>query len=109
MKKVLFWFKRIYLRFEASYPKALNEEEMLKKGEHLWNSFTTSKNTEESTKNFQKYAFNLSSGALYSLQEYLRAHLSYLENNRIEHSVGREEQMESEYIEKIKLHLHAIC
>lgn len=109
MKKVLFFLKRIYLRFGASYPKHLDEKDMLTLGKNLWTSFIPSKNNEKSTSRFQSYAFTLNHWERFCLQEYLRYHLKDLEKNFSEHTVGREEDYERKYRETVRLHLHAIC
>jgi len=109
MKRLLFNLKRYYLRYSACFPKHLDEKDMLTLGKNLWTTFIPSKNNEESTLRFQSYAFTLNQWERFSLQEFLREYSDNLENNRIEHSVGREEEIEAKQIELIKTHLHAIC
>lgn len=109
MKKVLFFLKRIYLRFGASYPKHLDDNGMFKLGKFLWTNFTPTEDMKESAEKFQRYALSLKHWEIYSLQEYLRYHLRDLEKNFSEHTVGREEDYERKYRETVRLHLHAIC
>ena len=109
MKKVLFFLKRIYLRFSAGYPKRLDDNGMFKLGKSLWTNFTPTEDMKESTEKFQRYALSLKHWEIYSLQEYLRCHLRDLEKNFSEHTVGREEEIEAKYTNLVREHLYAIC
>ena len=110
--KLLFYLRRLYLRFNAGRPKKYTDEQIFKLGRKFWKLYCENHSTEISMEclwEFQSYAIKLSFIHQYALQAFFDEYLKELENNFTEHASATVEKLEKAYKEKIYAYRNAIC
>ena len=108
---LLFSLRRIWLRFSSFYPKHLFEDEMLKKGKTIWETFYPNGNpkaTDETLSQFQKMALKLNGGDLFCLQIYLEKKTEDLSVSYDEFESCSEEKTRLSMLDELSTYLASI-
>ena len=111
MRKILFYLRRLHLRFYAGYPKHLSEKQIQELGQRIWREYCRSHDTDKTSKclwEFQSFALTLDFKRLFALQEFLCQYQNYCTNNFSELHSLTDYKAEKAYKEKINAYYTAI-
>lgn len=109
--KLLFYLRRLYLRYTAILPRDIPDSEILKKGHKLWSVYSQNNKTGIELENlwtFQNFVLKLRSDEVYCLQKHLCDHYLKISNDYIEHDTKTENAMYNAYKNKIYAYKCAI-